>query len=393
MRPLRSGSNRSNGRDAGHEEQRRIVLPPLGVEMHGQRRVVELPGDAAIEIGIVGGRDRRFRLRPQRRAVGNLGGLGAGLLDDRDRHRHMAGVLLDQALDGEALGEGFRVLHQMQDDAGAAAWRRNPFVPRLGVDGRHRIGALAVGRPLPRLRAAGAARDHVDAVGDRERRVEADAELADQRRAFRALRRLDAIEKRLGAGAGDGAERLDHLLARHADAVVLDGELALLGVDRKRDARRGVLAEQRGIGDRLVAQPLAGVGGVGDQLAQEHGAVGIDRMHHQVQKLGDVRLERAVFGAGLFGCGRHGAVPRALHIPRPRWNSPRHNSRPHRRHIDPPRYARDSTSGVRTCSGRKPMPMRRAGRRRRTGKASNSFITAGGRGRAWAASTALTARF
>ncbi len=230
----------------------------------------------------------------------------------------MAGVLLDQPLDGEALGKRFRVLHEMEHDAGAAARRPHPSLPRFrgkeGVDGRHRIGALAVGRPLPRLLAAGAARDHVDALGHRERRVEADAELADQRRAFGALRRLDAIQERLGAGAGDGAERLDHLLARHADAVVLDGELPLFGVDRNCDPRRGVIAEQRGIGDRLVAQPLAGIGGVGDQLAQEHGAVGIDRMHHQVKKLGDVRLERAVFGAGLLGCGRHGGVPRALHI-------------------------------------------------------------------------------
>ena len=43
----------------------------------------------------------------------------------------------------------------------------------------------------------------------------------------------------------------------------------LVGIDRERDARLGVVAEQRGLGDRLVAQPLAGVGGVGDQFAQK----------------------------------------------------------------------------------------------------------------------------
>ena len=144
---------------------------------------------------------------------------------------------------------------------------------------------------------AGAARNHVDALGHHEGRIEADAEPADQRRLLVLLRRLDAIEERLGAGAGDGAERLDHLVAAHADAVVLDGELPLVGVEPQRDARLRIVAKQRRRGDRLVTQPFAGVGRIGDQFAQKYRFLGIDRVHHQLQQLGDVSLE----GLGLEG--------------------------------------------------------------------------------------------
>ena len=64
-----------------------------------------------------------------------------------------------------------------------------------------------------------------------------------------------------------------------------------------------------GVRDRLVAQLLAGVGGVGDQLAQEHVLVGIDRMHHQVQKLCNIGLEGAGLAPGASASYRvgHGA--------------------------------------------------------------------------------------
>ena len=141
--------------------------------------------------------------------------------------------------------------------------------------------------------------------GDHEGGIEADAELADQRRALAALRGLDPVHEGLGAGARDRAERLDHLVAAHADAVVLDGEGAVVGIDHERDAGLGIVAEQGRVGDRLVAQLLAGIGGVGDQLAQKHVLVGIDRVHHQVQQLGDIGLERPALGPGFIN-GGHG---------------------------------------------------------------------------------------
>ena len=77
------------------------------------------------------------------------------------------------------------------------------------------------------------------------------------------------------------------------------------------DRQLGLVAEQLRLRDRLVAQLVAGVGGVGDQLAQEDLAVGVDRVHHQVEEPRDLGLKGVDFGCGFGGCA-HGpslAVP------------------------------------------------------------------------------------
>ena len=157
----------------------------------------------------------------------------------------------------------------------------------------------------------GAAGDHLDALGHHERRIEADAKPADQCGFLIRLRRLDPIEKRLGARARNGAERLDHLVAAHADAIVLNRELPLVGIERDRDARLRIVAEQRRRGDGFVTQPLAGVGGIRDQLAQKNRFLGIDRMHHQLQQLGDIGFERPAFRLVFLSHG-HGGIPAKL---------------------------------------------------------------------------------
>src|SRR3546814_729387 len=58
------------------------------------------------------------------------------------------------------------------------------------------------------------------------------------------------------------------LLAVHADAVVGDGEGLGRSVGLEADAEGAVVAEQSRLGKRGVAQPVTGVGGVGDQLPQ-----------------------------------------------------------------------------------------------------------------------------
>jgi hypothetical protein len=62
-------------------------------------------------------------------------------------------------------------------------------------------------------------------------------------------------------------------------------------------AQLGLIAIQAGVGQRLEAQLVAGVGGVGDQLAQEDFLVGVQRMRDQVQQLGDFGLEGVFLGA------------------------------------------------------------------------------------------------
>ena len=55
-----------------------------------------------------------------------------------------------------------------------------------------------------------------------------------------------------------------------------------------------------GVGQRLEAQLVAGVGGVRDQLAQEDLLVAVQGVDHQVQQLLDFGLEAQCFLGGGF---------------------------------------------------------------------------------------------
>ena len=138
---------------------------------------------------------------------------------------------------------------------------------------------------------------HLDAVGDHEGGVEADAELADQAEPFLGV--LHPLEEGLGARAGQGAEIVDQLLAIHADAVVGDRQGLGRRVGLDADGELVVARQQVGLRDRLVAHLVERVGGVGNQFAQEDIGLGIDRVNHQVQKLRDFRLELMRLGAGV----------------------------------------------------------------------------------------------
>ena len=83
---------------------------------------------------------------------------------------------------------------------------------------------------------AGAAGEHRHLVGDDERRIEADAELADQMRVL-LLVAGELAEELARAGLGDRAEVRDDLVAAHADAVVGDGDRARLAVEIDADRR------------------------------------------------------------------------------------------------------------------------------------------------------------
>ena len=85
----------------------------------------------------------------------------------------------------------------------------------------------------------------------------------------------------------------------HADAVVADRQRLRRLVGGKLDLELGIVGDEFGLGDRLIAQLVAGIGGIGDEFAQEDVAVGIDRMHHEMQELGDFRLELMGLRFGL----------------------------------------------------------------------------------------------
>ena len=85
----------------------------------------------------------------------------------------------------------------------------------------------------------------------------------------------------------------------HADAVVADGDGAVGLVDQHAHVEVGRVFIQGAVIEGLEAQLVAGVGRVGDQLAQEDFLVGVQRVRDQVQQLLDFGLE----GMGLLGHG------------------------------------------------------------------------------------------
>ncbi len=99
-----------------------------------------------------------------------------------------------------------------------------------------------------------------DLVGDHERRVEADAELADQAlRRLRVLGLLDLGQQAGGAGLGDGADQVDDVLAAHADAVVPHRQGPGRLVDLQRDVQVGGVGFEVGVGEGFQAELVEGV--------------------------------------------------------------------------------------------------------------------------------------
>ena len=68
------------------------------------------------------------------------------------------------------------------------------------------------------------------------------------------------------------------------------------GVGLDPDAQLPLLAQQRRVGQGQEAQLVVGVGGVGDQLAEEDLAVAVQGMDHELQQLTDLGLEAECFG-------------------------------------------------------------------------------------------------
>jgi hypothetical protein len=137
--------------------------------------------------------------------------------------------------------------------------------------------------------------------------VETDAELADQ---VGILRRISGQlrQELAGAGAGDGADIGNHFIARHADAVIGNRHRARLRVEADADPQFAVAFQQRLVGQRLEAQLVAGIRGVGYQFAQENLLVAVQRVDHQLQQLFDLGLKTQRLFLGGLGHGGSGNV-------------------------------------------------------------------------------------
>ncbi len=114
-----------------------------------------------------------------------------------------------------------------------------------------------------------------------------------------------------GTGLGDGAQMLDDLVPGHADAVVADGERPGFFVDADTHFEVTVAFVEAVIFQGFEAQFVRRIGGVGDELAQEDLAVGVERVDHQVQQLFGFGLESKRFFMGVHG---HGCVAPVIQL-------------------------------------------------------------------------------
>ncbi len=200
--------------------------------------------------------------------------LPLGFLHD-DGQRDVVGILADDGLQFPIIEEFILTFAQMQDDIGAAC--------RL-VGGRQRVIALAARFPLHRFNAAGAAGDQGHLVGNNERRIETDAELADQIGVL-DLVAAEGIDEFFGTGSGDGADIVDDFLTAHADAVVGNGDDACSLVETDAYLQLTIVAVEAVVSQRLETQLVCRIGGIRNQFAQHDLLVAVERMNHQVQQL------------------------------------------------------------------------------------------------------------
>ena len=293
------------GRVLGQVEQLGVFAAAFHAVVRPGQRVVEIVRDGLVELAVLLVGDVGLAARPQRAGLVHrlplvllhlLVLLGVPLLlGHEDGQRDVVGIAAQDLAQLPAVEQFVFVGAQVQRDVGAA---------RGLVGGGDGEFALAVGLPADRVGRAGAAADHRDLVGHDERGIEAHAELADELGVFLLVAR-ELREELARARAGDGAQVGDGLVPRQADAVVGNGDGARRLVVGHADGQIAVAGQQLGMVDGLEAQLVAGIGCVGNQLAQEDFLVAVKRVDHQVQQLLHFGLETQGFG-GRGGGLAHG---------------------------------------------------------------------------------------
>ena len=299
---------------ARHEEKLRVLGAALDAVVRIGERRVRIVAEVPVELVVVLLLELRLGPQPQSaRLVDRLPFVGLnhllGILvplglAHANRQRDVVRVVAHDAAQLVVLQERVELVAFVAVGGVVAQVEGHVGAARSSLDPLHRELARAVRGPAHALvgRQAGAAAFNDNALGHDERRVEPDAELADQVGILGGIAGQPA-EELPGTGAGDRAEVRYRLVARKAHAVVGDPYPALVLVVRDADAELGVALVQRIVVDGLEAQLVAGVRGVGDQLAQEDLAVAVQRVDHQVQQLLDLRLEAERLGRRVGSCG------------------------------------------------------------------------------------------
>ena len=181
------------------------------------------------------------------------------------------------------------VLLEGHDDGGAGLGAVGGVVGGNGLD---RVALHAVRDPAVALVRAVRAADDGDLARHHEGGVEAHAKAADDVHGVALGLGVGGLEL-LGAGVGDGAEVLLELLCRHADAVVGDRDGSGVLVKGHVDGEVCLVHLHGAVREALEVELVDGVRGVGDQLAEEDLAVGVDGVDHEVEELLALCLELA----------------------------------------------------------------------------------------------------
>ena len=298
------------GRPGRDEQQQRVLVGALDLAVHPDQRVGEVAGDMLVEVLVVLLGELALGPRPQRRGLVDLllffleprlvlvlvHIIFQSLLLHEDRNGDVIGVLAQDRAQPESGEKLILAFAQVQDDFGAAT---------LASHRLQRVLALAVALPAHAVLGghSGAPRDERHLVRDDERRIEADAELADEVRVFRLVAG-QALEELAGAGLGDGADVADHLVARHADTIVRHAQRARGLVVGDTDLQVRIALPQSRVDECLEAQLIARIRRVRNELTQKDFLVTVQRVHHQVQELLDLGLKTEGLRGSYFAHGR-----------------------------------------------------------------------------------------
>ena len=237
--------------------------------------------------------ERRHRVEGLRSAL--LGGLAVlflleglfGQLLEQDRIGDEVRVGLHQLADAPFVQILLLLRAQVQDDVRAV---------HRALGRTDRVAARAVGRPFGRRVRAALLRDDGHAVGHHERGVEAYAEASDQLRQVGGVALLlQGLREGLGARRGDHAQIVLQLVRIHAAAVVADGERLGVAVGDDADGPRRIVGDELGLRQALIFGAVDGIGGVGQQLAQEYFLLRIERIDDEIEHLADLCLEQTIF--------------------------------------------------------------------------------------------------
>ena len=201
---------------------------------------------------------------------------------EKDRIGDEVGILFDKLADAPLVEILKLILAQMEHYRSAGH-----VASVLG----HRVGAASRGFPAPGGGLSALARNNAHAVGHHERRIESNAELADQLGGAGGAILLDRLAKRLGAGRGDHPEVLLEVLRVHASSVIGDHQRLRIAVGDDVDPPFGVVGHEGLVDEPLVSCPVDRVGGVGDEFAEEYFLLRVQRIDHEVEHFAHLGLE------------------------------------------------------------------------------------------------------